>query len=63
MMIIEDLLMEVVSIIIQHPLNPLYPVVKEEFQFKPLNFIQKFLKASEKIQGDVLPDTKCRGPS
>jgi hypothetical protein len=41
--------MEVVFIVIQHPLNALYPVVKGEFQFKPLNFTQKFLNASEKI--------------
>jgi hypothetical protein len=49
MMIIEDLPMDVVSIVIQHPWNPLYPVVKDEFQFRHLNFIQKFLSASEKI--------------
>jgi hypothetical protein len=49
MVIIKGLLMEVVSIIIQHPLNPPYPVVKDEFQFKPLIFTQKFLNASEKI--------------
>jgi hypothetical protein len=49
MVIIEGLLMEVVSILIQHPLNPLYPVVKDEFQFKPLNFTQKFLNTSQKI--------------
>jgi hypothetical protein len=52
MVIIKALLMEVVSIVIQHPLNPLYPVVKDEFQFRPLNFTQKFLNvlhANEKI--------------
>jgi hypothetical protein len=49
MMIIEGLLIEIVSIVIQHPLNPLGPVVKEEFQFRPLNFTQKFLNTSEKI--------------
>jgi hypothetical protein len=38
MVIIESLLMEVVSIVIQHPLNSLDPVVKDEFQFRPLNF-------------------------
>jgi hypothetical protein len=32
MVIIEDLLMKVVSIVIQHPLNHLDPVVKGEFQ-------------------------------
>jgi hypothetical protein len=41
--------MEIVSIVIQHPLNPLYPVVKDEFQFRPLNLSQKSLNASEKI--------------
>jgi hypothetical protein len=30
-------------------LNQLNPVVKDEFQFGPLNFTQKFLNASEKI--------------
>jgi hypothetical protein len=49
MVIIEGLLMEAVSIVIQHPLNPRYPVVKDEFQFRPLIFTQKFLNASEKI--------------
>jgi hypothetical protein len=49
MVIIECLLMEVVSIAIQHPLHSLYPVVKDEFQFRSLNFTQKFLNASEKI--------------
>jgi hypothetical protein len=27
----------VVRIVIEHPLGPLYPVVKDEFQFRPLN--------------------------
>jgi hypothetical protein len=49
MVIIKRLLMEVVSITIQHPLNPLYPVEKDKFQFRPLNFTQKFLNASERI--------------
>jgi hypothetical protein len=49
MVVIEGLLMEVVSIVVQHPLNPLYPVVKDEFQFRCLNFTQKELNASEKI--------------
>jgi hypothetical protein len=31
MVIIEGLLMEVVSIVIQHPLSPFYPVVKDDF--------------------------------
>jgi hypothetical protein len=31
MVIMKGLLMEVISIIIEHPLNPLYPVVKNEF--------------------------------
>jgi hypothetical protein len=44
--------MEAVSIVIQRPLIPFYPVVKDEFQFRSLNFTQKFLNvlnASEKI--------------
>jgi hypothetical protein len=49
MVIIKSRLMEVVSVVIQHPLNPLYPMVEEEFQFRLLNFTQKFLNASEKI--------------
>jgi hypothetical protein len=49
MVIIEGLLMKVVSIVIQHPLNPLYSVVKDKFQFRSLNFTQKILNASEKI--------------
>jgi hypothetical protein len=49
MVIIEGLLMEIISIVIQHPLNLLYPVVKDEFQFRPLNFTHKFPNASEKI--------------
>jgi hypothetical protein len=46
---IEGLLMEITFIVIQGPLNRLYQVVKDEFQFRPLNFTQKFLNASEKI--------------
>jgi hypothetical protein len=49
MVVIEGLLMEVVSIIIQHPSNPVYPVVKDEFQFRLLNLTQKFMNAREKI--------------
>jgi hypothetical protein len=41
----EDLL----SIVIQHPLNLLYLVVKAQFEFRPLNFTQKFLNTSETI--------------
>jgi hypothetical protein len=41
--------MKVVSIVIKHPLNRLYPLVKDEFQFKLLIFTQKFLSVSEKI--------------
>jgi hypothetical protein len=49
------------SITIQHPVNPLYPVVKDEFQFRPLDFIQTFLNANEKIlsPGELLP-CQCR---
>jgi hypothetical protein len=61
MVIIEGLLMAVFSIIIQHPLNLLYPVVKDEFQFRPLNFTQKFLNASEKILcPEELMSFRCR---
>jgi hypothetical protein len=61
MVIIEVLLMEVASIVIQHPLNSLYPVVKNELSFRPLNFTQKFLNASEKIlcPGELL-SCQCR---
>jgi hypothetical protein len=38
MVIIKDLLMKVISIVIQHPLNPLYLLVKGKFQFRPVNF-------------------------
>jgi hypothetical protein len=57
MVIIEGLLMEVVSVVIKHPLNLLYSVVKDELQFRPPNFTQKFLNASEKIfwPGELLP--------
>jgi hypothetical protein len=30
-------------------LNPLCPMMKDEFKFRPLNFTQKFLNANEKI--------------
>jgi hypothetical protein len=61
MVIRESLLMEIVSIVIQHPLNPLDPVVKDEFQFRPLNFTQKFLYASEKILWPwLLLSCQCR---
>jgi hypothetical protein len=61
MVITGGLFMEVVSTIIQHPLNALYPVVKDEFQFRPLNFIQKYLNASEKIlRPGKLLSYKCR---
>jgi hypothetical protein len=49
MVVTEGLFMEVVSIVIQHPLNPLDPVVKDEFQFRPLNFTHKFMNTTEKI--------------
>jgi hypothetical protein len=49
MVIREGLFMEVVTMVIQHLLNTLYPVVKDEFQFRPLDFTQKFLNARERI--------------
>jgi hypothetical protein len=49
MLIKEGIFMEIVSIVIQQSLNPLYPLVKDEFQFRPLNFTEKFLNASAKI--------------
>jgi hypothetical protein len=48
MVIIEGLFMELIFIVIQHPLNTLYPLVKDEFQFKSLNFTDRFLNAGEK---------------
>jgi hypothetical protein len=43
------LLVEIVSIIIQHPSNPFDPVVKDMFQFRPLRLIQKRLKVIKKV--------------
>jgi hypothetical protein len=37
MVMIEGLLVEIVSVAVQHLLNPLYPVVKDKFQFRALN--------------------------
>jgi hypothetical protein len=53
--------MEAIFIVIQHPLNPLYPVVKEKVQLRPLNFTQKLLNASQKIlwPGELL-SCQCR---
>jgi hypothetical protein len=61
MVIRRGLPMEVFSIVVQNPLNSLYAVVKNEFQFRHLNFTQKFLKASEKIlwPGELL-SCQCR---
>jgi hypothetical protein len=61
MVIIKGLLMELISILIRHPLNPLDRVAKDEFQFRPLNFTQKFLTAREKIlwPGELL-SCQCR---
>jgi hypothetical protein len=61
MVFIEGFLMEVVVIVTKYPVNPLCPVAKDEFQFRPLNFTQKFLNASEKIlwPGDLL-SCQCR---
>jgi hypothetical protein len=57
----ESLFMEVVSVVVQDLLNPLCPVVKEEFQFIPLNFTQKFLNASEGIHWPAeLLSFQCR---
>jgi hypothetical protein len=49
MVVIEGLFMEVVSIVMQHPFNPRYPVVKDEFQFRLLNFTHKFLNDFEEV--------------
>jgi hypothetical protein len=63
MVIIEDLLMEVVSIVIQYPLNPLYPVVKDEFQFRRLDFAQTFLpvplSCTRKTKNQKVPSQDC----
>jgi hypothetical protein len=45
----EGLPKEVVSVILQHPSDPLDPVVKHEFQFRPLNFLKECLNARKKI--------------
>jgi hypothetical protein len=37
-MIVDSLFVDVVSIVIHHSLNPLYPAVKGEFQFRPPEF-------------------------
>jgi hypothetical protein len=61
MVIIKELLMEIVSIIIQHPLNLLYLLVKDEFQFKPVDFTPKCLNAIDKILWlDKLLPCQCR---
>jgi hypothetical protein len=54
---VKSLLMEAISIVIQESLNPLCPVVKDELQFRSLNFTHKFLNVSEKIvwSGELLP--------
>jgi hypothetical protein len=49
MVMMEDLLMEVVTIIIQHLSNAFDIVVEDIFQFRPLNFIQKRLNSIKKI--------------
>jgi hypothetical protein len=49
MVILRGLFMEVVSIVLQSPLKQLYLVVRDGFQFRTLNFTQKFLNANEKI--------------
>jgi hypothetical protein len=61
MVITEDLLVEVVSIVTQHPLNRLDPVVKDEFQFRLVKVTQKFLNARRKIlsPGELL-SCRCR---
>jgi hypothetical protein len=53
--------MEIVSIVIQHPLNAVDPVVKGEFQFRLLKVTQEFLNASKKIfwPGELL-SCQCR---
>jgi hypothetical protein len=61
MVIRKGLLIEIVSMVIEHILNLLYPVVKDQFQFRPLNFTQKFLNVSEKIlwPGNYCPAVMC----
>jgi hypothetical protein len=54
-------IMEVVSVVVQQALNPFYPVVKDKLQFRPLNFTQTFLNASEKILWSAeLLSCQCR---
>jgi hypothetical protein len=59
--VIEGLVMEIVSIVIHHPLNTSYPVVKDEFQFIPLKFTRKFVNDTEKIfwPGELLSCQCC----
>jgi hypothetical protein len=45
----EGFPMEVVSVILQHPSDRLDPVVEQEFQFRPLNFVKKCPNARKKI--------------
>jgi hypothetical protein len=59
MVIIEGLLMEVVSIVVRHPLNPLCPVVKDKFQFRPLNCTQKFLNSRMRERRSSGPGSCC----
>jgi hypothetical protein len=61
MTMIEGLLMKVVPIVIQYTLNPLPPMAKDEFRFRPLNFTQKFPNADAKIlwPGELL-SCQCR---
>jgi hypothetical protein len=61
MVIIKTLLMEGVSIVIQHPSNVLYPVVKGQFRFRPPKFTQKLLNAGQKILWpEKLLSSQCR---
>jgi hypothetical protein len=47
MVIIKSLIMKVVSIVIQRPLNPAYTVVKDKFQSRTLNVSEKILWPGE----------------
>jgi hypothetical protein len=62
MMVIEDLLMQAISIVIQqqHSLNSLYQLMKDEFQFRPLNFTQEVLNANEILWPEKLLSCQYR---
>jgi hypothetical protein len=47
---LEGLIMDVASIVIQHPSDSLDPVAEDTFRFRPLNLVRKGLNATAKIR-------------